>query len=124
MEIIHLIGQVLFGGYFVSQGINHFKNSKALVGYASARKIPNPSMAVFFTGVLLLLGGLGVLLYGFIPYTLTAISFILLLVFLIPVTFMMHSYWKLTDPQEKMIEMVNFMKNLALIGAVLSMMYW
>lgn len=124
MEIIHLIGQVLFGGYFVLQGINHFKNTAGLTGYAASAGVPSPKMAVLGSGALVFLGGLGVLLYGFIPYILTQISLILLVVFLVPVTFKMHAFWKKTDPQAKMMEQIQFMKNLALLGAVLSMMYF
>jgi hypothetical protein len=31
----------------------------------------------------------------------------------------MHAFWKVQDPTVKMGEMVNFMKNIALLGAVL-----
>jgi hypothetical protein len=31
----------------------------------------------------------------------------------------MHAFWKVQDPTAKMGEMVNFMKNIALLGAVL-----
>lgn len=124
MDIIHLIGQVLFGGYFVLQGVNHLKNSKALAGYAASKNVPSPDLAVKGSGLLVLLGGLGVLLYGFIPSLWTEISFIFLVIFLIPVSFMMHAFWKISDPQAKMMEKVQFMKNMALLGAVLSMIYW
>jgi hypothetical protein len=32
---------------------------------------------------------------------------------------MMHAFWKLKDPMARMSDMVNFSKNLALLGAVL-----
>lgn len=123
MDIIHLVGQVLFGGYFVMQGLNHFKNSQALAGYAASANVPSPRNAVLGSGVLLFLGGLGVLLAGFIPYSWTQLALILLVVFLIPVTFTMHAFWKRTDPQAKMMEQIQFMKNMALLGAVLWMLY-
>jgi hypothetical protein len=31
----------------------------------------------------------------------------------------MHAYWNETDPQQRMNETVNFMKNMALIGGTL-----
>lgn len=124
MDIIHLIGQVLFGGYFVLQGVNHFKHSKSLTGYAASKNVPSPSLAVMGGGLLLFLGGLGVLFYGFIPSMWTEISFLMLVIFLIPTTFMMHAFWKQTDPQARMMEKIQFMKNTALLGAILSMIYW
>lgn len=39
--------------------------------------------------------------------------------FLIPVTFMMHNYWALTDPMMKRTQMAMFMKNLSMLGAAL-----
>jgi uncharacterized membrane protein YphA (DoxX/SURF4 family) len=124
MDIIHLIGQVLFGGYFVLQGINHFKNSNALIGYAVSKNVPSPKIAILGSGALVFLGGLSVLLYGFIPSLWTEIGFIFLVIFLIPVSFKMHAFWNVADPQAKMMEKIQFMKNMALLGAVLSMIYW
>lgn len=119
MDIINLIGQILFGGYFVMQGLNHFRNAGMLKEYTASLNVPSPGAAVFFTGLLLLLGGLGVLLEGLIPSLYTQIGLILLIVFLVPVTFMMHRFWERTEPQAKMMDMINFFKNLALLGAVL-----
>jgi putative oxidoreductase len=47
------------------------------------------------------------------------IGIIFLLIFFIPVSFWMHAFWTTTDSQQKMIERINFMKNMALIGALL-----
>jgi hypothetical protein len=44
---------------------------------------------------------------------------ILLIVFLLGVSFQMHAYWKLDDAQMKQIDMINFTKNMALVGALL-----
>ena len=64
--------------------------------------------------VLLLVGGLSVL-FDVLPI----VGLIALVLFLVPVTFIMHAFWKVQDPMAKMGEMVNFMKNIALLGAVL-----
>lgn len=39
--------------------------------------------------------------------------------FTIIAAFTMHAFWTVTDPQAGMMEMVNFMKNLALTGGLL-----
>jgi len=41
----------------------------------------------------------------------------LLLIFLVPVTLVMHRFWGLPDPQAAMMQQVHFMKNVSLIGA-------
>jgi len=114
MEIIFLLGRILLGGFFIANGFNHFKNAGPMAGGAAARKVPSPKLAVILSGALMLLGGIGVLL-GIYP----VYSIILLLIFLVPTTFIMHPYWKESDQALRMNEQINFMKNIALIGALL-----
>ena len=118
MEIIFIIGRVLFGGYFIMNGFNHLKNKSMLTGYAASKGVPSPSLAVVGSGLLILLGGLGVLLGVY-----TQISLWLIIIFLVPVSFKMHNFWTMAEPQAKMMEQVNFMKNMALVGAALMMMF-
>ncbi len=108
------LGRILFGGYFIYGAVNHFKNIKMMSGYAKSKGTPLPELSVAFTGLLLLVGGVSVL-FNIFP----VVGLISLVLFLIPVTLVMHAPWKVEDPQVKMSEMVNFMKNFALVGAVL-----
>ena len=114
LDAVHIIGQILFGGYFIYSGINHFLNRKDYTVYAEVNKVPQPATAVYLTGVLLLLGGLGVLFNLYINIALT-----LLIIFLIPVTFTMHAFWKGDNTAEKSSQKIAFMKNVALLGATL-----
>jgi putative oxidoreductase len=111
------LGRMLFGGFFVFNGFNHFKMLEMMSGYAKSKGVPMPKVSVAFTGLLLMVGGLSVLLN-----VLPAIGLAALIVFLLPVTFIMHAFWKVDDAMAKMHEMVNFMKNMALLGAVLLML--
>ncbi|MDE1988340.1 MAG: DoxX family protein [Patescibacteria group bacterium] len=110
--IIFLIGRIIFGGYFAMSGFNHFKNGKKLAGYAASKKVPMSGAAVYFSGLLILFGGIGIILNAY-----PAISLALIIAFLLPVSFMMHSYWKISDPMVKMTEMTHFLKNMVLVGA-------
>jgi uncharacterized membrane protein YphA (DoxX/SURF4 family) len=112
--IVLYLGRILFGGYFIFNGFNHFKMLDMMAGYAQSKGTPMPKVSVAFSGLLLLAGGLSVL-FDFFPI----LGLVALVLFLIPVTFMMHAFWKEHDPAAKMHEMVNFMKNFALLGAVL-----
>lgn len=114
MEILFLIGRIIFGGFFIMNAWGHFKHLEGMTGYAQSKGVPSPRAAVFVGGVLLLLGGLGVV-FGVAPEA----SLALLIIFLVPVSFKMHGYWKETDPNAKMMQQVQFMKNVALIGACL-----
>ncbi len=111
------IGRLLFGGYFIFSGFNHFRSLNMMAGYAQSKGTPFPKFSVGFSGLLLLIGGASVLLNIF-----PVIGLIALAVFLVPVTFIIHAYWKVQDAQAKMGEMINFMKNIALLGAVLIML--
>lgn len=114
MEIAFLIGRIIFGSYFLLNAWNHFAHSDSLTAYAESKGVTSARGAVFVSGVLLLLGGLGVV-FGIAPYA----SLLFLIVFLVSVTFKMHAFWKATDPSMRMGDQVNFYKNLALIGALL-----
>jgi putative oxidoreductase len=115
METVLLyIGRIMFGGYFIFNGMNHFTKLEMMSGYAKSKGAPSPKLSVAFSGLLLLIGGVSVLINIF-----PALGFISLILFLVPVTIIMHAPWKVEDPQAKMSETVNFMKNFALTGAVL-----
>lgn len=116
-NVLLLIGRILFGGYFAMMGLNHFMKTKDMTAYAKSKGLPSPKFAVWLTGLLLLAGGLSVLL-GYQVYW----GVVALVVFLVPVTFKMHQFWKEKDPNMKMAEMVNFMKNMALLGGALMLL--
>lgn len=118
MELLLLIGRILFGGFFIMSGINHFTNAGMMSGYAKSKNVPAPYLAVVGTGVMLVLGGLSVLL-GLFP----ALGLLLLIVFLVPTSVLIHDFWTVQDPQVRAAEQINFLKNLALAGAALALMY-
>lgn len=114
---VYTLGRIIFGAYFLYSGFNHFKNEKGLTGYAKSKGVPSPRLAVLFTGLMMILGGLGFVFNLYLNE-----SALLLLVFLVPTTFIMHAFWKVGDANHKMNEMIGFTKNLALIGALLMML--
>ena len=117
MDIAFLIGRILFGGFFIINGLNHLLKMESMVGYAASKHVPAPKVAIFITGIMLLLGGLGVLLGVFV-----VISVVLLVVFLAVTAFIMHDFWDVRDEPMRTMEKVNFMKNIALAGAALTLL--
>ena len=81
------------------------------VGYASSQGVPLASFLVPFSGVMAIVGGLLILLGYKAKW-----GAWLIVAFLIPVTFMMHAFWKETDPMQKQMQMVMFMKNISMLG--------
>ena len=114
LAVILLIGRIIFGFYWLNVAYSHFKNSAMLAGYAQSKGVKSTKAAVIGSGILALLGGLSVLL-GAWP----RIGIALLVIFLIGVTYKIHAYWKVTDPQAKQMDKVQFNKNVAIIGALL-----
>jgi uncharacterized membrane protein YphA (DoxX/SURF4 family) len=113
MIIIFILGRVLFGGYFIYNAYNHFKNVEHLTGFARMKNVPFPKAAVLTTGTLMLAGGLSILLgYKMI------IGMWILVLFLIPTTILMHDFWHISDPDMRQTQHINFFKNVALIGAL------
>jgi putative oxidoreductase len=112
-----LVGRLLFGGFFLFSGINHVTAVDSLAGYAGSHGVPSPELAVVASGLLILLGGASVVL-GVAP----RVGLALIVLFLVPVTFVMHAFWSVADAQARMPEMINFMKNMALTGAALGLM--
>lgn len=114
MQYLFLVGRILVGGFYLMNALNHFTQVSMMAQYAGSKGVPAPTLAVLFTGLLLLVGGASLLL-GVFP----KIGVAALVVFFLPVTFMMHNFWVETDPMMRMNQMIQFMKNLALMGSAL-----
>ena len=117
MSVLALIGRILFVVLFLSSGIAHLTKSGSMVGYAAAKGLPAPRVAVIGSGVLQVVGALMVLLgiWG-------DLGALLLFVFLIVTAPIMHAFWKETDTQARTSEMTQFFKDIALAGASLLVM--
>ncbi|MEY3430850.1 MAG: hypothetical protein RLZZ79_698 [Actinomycetota bacterium] len=114
MDILLVIGRVLFALIFINSGIAHLTKLQAMTGYAQFKKVPAPKLAVIVTGLMLIIGGL------YIAFGVYAdLGALLLAVFLVASAFMMHNFWTLQDEQAKQGETINFFKNLSLAGAAL-----
>ena len=109
-----LIGRLIFGAFFIYNGVNHFLSLAMMTQFVAAKGVPAPSVAVAVTGALIIFGGLSILL-GWRP----ELGIAAIVVFLLGVLFPMHNFWAESDPTQRMNEMVNFTKNMALIGATL-----
>jgi putative oxidoreductase len=107
-----LTGRVIFGGYFLYNGVNHFLNRRMLVEYARSKGVSAPEAAVAGSGLLIVAGGLSILTGAWPKFGAGLIS-----TFLFGVSPRMHAFWREQEPQQRMHEMVNFTKNMALVGA-------
>lgn len=116
MRVPFLIGRILFGGFFVSSGVNHLRQTRQMAQYAASKNVPKPNLAVKATGVVLIAGGTSILL-GVKP----KLGAAAILGFLAGVSPIMHDFWN-QDAEQRMNDTVNFMKNLALAGGAMALM--
>jgi putative oxidoreductase len=114
MDVIVLIGRILFAALFLGSSYAHLRMTDALAGYAQARGVPMARLAVIVSGVMLVVGGLSVLLGVWAD-----LGSLILVAFLVPTAILMHGFWKESDPQARQMEMTQFQKDLALGGAAL-----
>jgi putative oxidoreductase len=113
MDIILVIGRMLFGGFFIYNAYNHFVRVDALAGYAAHQGVPHARLAVLGSGALIFFGGLSVFLGVHTNWGAWAI-----VAFLIPITYQMHPYWK-EHGEGRAMQQIQFNKNVALLGAAL-----
>ena len=116
MEVLLIIGKILFGALFMGAGFNHFKNMTAMVGYAQYKNLPFAKTGVFLSGLLLIIAPI-----LFLFSILEIVSLSGLGIFLAVTAILFHNYWTVEDPQTKMNEQISFNKNVALLGAILVM---
>ncbi|MGH3712058.1 MAG: DoxX family protein [Micromonosporaceae bacterium] len=114
MEIVALIGRILFALVFLGSGAAHLTQTAAMTGYAKSKKVPYAQIVVLASGTMIVLGAL-MILFG----VWGDLGALLLVAFLVPTAVVMHNFWTETDPQTRQVEMVQFMKDLSLAGGAL-----
>jgi len=112
MNYVVLVGRIFYSLIFIMSSFSHF--SEKTINYALAQGVPLASIAVPLSGVMALLGGLSIAL-GYKARW----GACLLVLFLVPVTIMMHNFWAAKDPITAQMQQAMFMKNFALLGAAL-----
>jgi putative oxidoreductase len=116
MPALAPIGRVLLSLIFLFALPGHFKHET--IAYAHAAGVPLANIAVPLAGIIAFAGGLMVVL-GFHA----RIGAVLLIVFLLPVTLFMHKFWGISEPQLQQMQMINFLKNVGLVGASAFIVY-
>ncbi|MCK1794917.1 DoxX family protein [Streptomyces sp. XM4193] len=114
MDVLVLIGRLLFVPLFLGSAVGHLTKSGDMAQYAAAKGVPAARLAVIGSGLLQLVAGLSLLL-GIWP----DLGALLLVLFLLPTAVLMHNFWAQSDPGAKTAETLHFQKDLALAGAAL-----
>lgn len=114
MDVLFLIGRILFAALFVSSSVGHLTRSDQMAGFAESRGVRPAKPAVMGTGIQIGLGALLVVLGIWMD-----VGFILIALFLLGTAFLMHPFWRESDAQSRAMEQIQFMKDLALAGAAI-----
>ncbi len=117
MKAPFLLGRMLFGGFFLYNGINHLRQAKDMGPYAEAKGVPAGELAVKLSAIPLIVGGASLLL-GVKP----KVGTMAILGFLAGVSPIMHDFWRQEEPNQRQNEIINFAKNMALAGGALALM--
>jgi putative oxidoreductase len=110
-----LIGRILISAIFIVSGFAKLTDPAGAMGYMTAAGVPHSDLLVYVAGCAELLGGAAILL-GF----LTRLAALGLFVFLVITTYFFHHFWNMSGAEAK-AQMVQFMKNLAVMGGLLTL---
>jgi putative oxidoreductase len=112
--ILAVAGRVMLCTIFFLAAVgNKIPNFSAVAKVMDEQGVPAPQVMLVGAIVFLIAGSLSVVL-GFKP----RIGAALLVVFLVLATYFFHGFWKEIDPHAKREQMIQFMKNLGLMGAM------
>lgn len=111
-----LIGRLLLAAIFLVSGIAKLTDTPGTVAHMTAAGIPYADTLALVAGGAEVLGALAIAT-GF----LTRAASLGLILFMIPTTLIFHAFWNATG-EAHLTQMVNFMKNLAIIGGLAVLM--
>lgn len=119
MDFLLLLGRILFAFQFVSAGWGfHLRQRQTAIGYAKMMGAPAPEITVVLTGIQIIVAGLMIVLGIWVD-----VAALLVIAFLIPTNYFMHPFWKIDDPEQKVMQATQFWKNTALMGGALVLFF-
>jgi putative oxidoreductase len=114
-EIVALVGRALIAQIFLGSGISKFLKPEETAQYVASKNLPMAALGSKAAAVTEIIGG-SLILLGHRP----RVAATGLFTYLIPTTFLFHDFWK-QEGMVRQIEQTNFMKNLAILGGLLTL---
>lgn len=117
-KYINRIGRILFSLIFIASGLSKIGDWDKTISNMESHNMIFTSFFLIMGILLKVIGGLSI-----ITSYKSKIGAILLLIFMLPATFIFHNFWTLpleTNLQiaSQQTEMVSFLKNITIIGAL------
>ncbi len=122
-KYINRIGRILFSLIFIASGLSKIGDWDKTISYMESHNMIFIPFCLIMAILLQVAGGLSI-----IASYKSKIGTILLLTFMLPATFIFHNFWTLPTETELEIitqqaEMVSFLKNITIIGALFLIFY-
>jgi putative oxidoreductase len=117
-RFLPLAGRFFLSLIFLLSGLGKIADWQGTAGYMASKGMPLVPFFLLGAIVLEVAGGLSLLL-GYKARW----GALLLLIFLIPATLIFHNFWAL-EGQERQLQMIMFLKNLAILGGILLVASW
>lgn len=109
-----VVGRVMLAAIFLMSAIgNKIPKFNEVAGYMASEGVPMPKFLLVGAIAFLIAGSLSI-----IAGYKARIGATLLLVFLALATYFFHDFWTVEDAMQQQLEMIQFMKNGALMGAM------
>jgi putative oxidoreductase len=106
------VGRILLALIFVASAVGKLQDWQGTLQMMTDRGLPMPDALLSIAVGLELVGGVLVILGLYARW-----GAVVLLLFLVPVSVIMHNFW--AAPQEQMqVQMINFMKNVSISGGL------
>jgi putative oxidoreductase len=128
--IVHRLARPMLAAIFVAMGVDHLRNPKPVIemsrtkiestvarlGDSVPEGVPtDPETLVRIDAIVKTVAGAGLALGRF-----PRLSALLLVADIVPTTFVGHAFWTIEDPGQRAMQRTHFLKNLGLIGGLLS----
>ena len=114
MNTLITAGRILYGGVMIFAGVNNYLNLKVMADITRSKGMPLPTLCVVVASAICILGGISIL----INYQIK-IGVLLIWIFLVPSTVIIHNFWTVEDPMVRGNEMGHFLKNLLILAGAL-----
>lgn len=109
-----LLGRWCIAAIFLIAGIVKFMSYDATAAFMAVKGLPSVPYLLYAAAILEILCGLA-LIFGFW----TRLAAVILLLYLIPVTYIFHDFWNVPSPELRYLQLWMFLKNLAIFGGLL-----
>ena len=117
-NFLGLLGRVLIAALFLPSGIGKIGNFAGTMGYITAHGLPLPQVAAVIAIVVEVF-----VVLAFLVGFKTRSAALVLAIYTVAAGLFFHNYWAVPDAQVMMMK-INFYKNLAIAGGLLSFAAW